>query len=59
MRFRIAFKSQRDHHLVVVFENGKRGRINPAGYRHLKAGDTGRAIEGRRGMRFILDSIDG
>jgi hypothetical protein len=60
MRFKIVAKQYKaPGHLIVRLENGREVRGEPQRLGlHLKVGDTGRLVEGRKGTMFKLDAID-
>lgn len=60
MRYRIAAKRYRKPVVLIVrTEDGQVRRVEQnAVQRRLDVGETGRIVQGRKGMRFVPDAID-
>lgn len=60
MRFRITAKRYKKPACFILrTEDGRVLRVEQrANQRHLAVGTTGRMVQGRHGMRFVVDAID-
>ena len=60
MRYRVAIKQFKNPgHLILHLNDGRVIRMEPGSYPgHLKTGDTGRMVQGRKQIHFKPDAID-